>query len=35
VLPEDFNPEYDEKILRRIESIRNAALVIKETIEKL
>lgn len=35
VLLEDCSSEYDEKILRRIESIRNAALVIKETIEKL
>ena len=35
VLLEDGNPKYDEEIFRRIESIRNAALVIKETIEKL
>lgn len=35
VLLEDCNPKYDQEILRRIDSIRNAALVIKETIEKL
>jgi len=35
VLLEDCSPEYDKEILRRIESIRNAALVIKDTIEKL
>ena len=35
VLLEDCNPKYDQEILRRIESIRNAVLVIKETIEKI
>jgi CheY-like chemotaxis protein len=35
VLLEDGSPKHDEEVLRRVESIRNAALVIKETIEKL
>jgi len=35
VFLEDGIPKYDSKTLRRIESIRNAALVIKETLEKL
>jgi len=35
VLLEDGTPKHDSDFNRRIESIRNAALVIKETIEKL
>ena len=35
VLLEDCSHQHDKEIFRRIESIRNAALVIKETIEKL